>query len=176
MTVRDPGGRIVFESGAFETDGRIAGNDNDADALRFEPHHAEITAQDQVQIYEAVMAGSDGAVTTGLLTGVRYLKDNRLLPSGLDKATATPDVAVHGAAADDADFRDGGDRVRYAVPVSGAGPFSVAVELWFQPIAFRWADNLRAYDAFETRRFVRYYESMAGASGLVVARANGATQ
>lgn len=176
LTVRDAGGRVVFESGAFEADGRIAGNDNDADASRFEAHHTEITAQDQVQIYEAVMAGSDGAVTTGLLTGVRYLKDNRLLPAGFDKARATPDVAVHGAASADADFRDGGDRVRYAVPVSGAGPFSIAVELWFQPIAFRWADNLRAYDAFETRRFVRYYESMAAVSGLVVARAAGATQ
>jgi hypothetical protein len=33
-----------------------------------------------VQIYEAVMAGPDGAVTTGLLTAVRFVKDNRLLP------------------------------------------------------------------------------------------------
>jgi hypothetical protein len=44
MTVRDPGGRIVFESGAFETDGRIAGNDNDADALRFDAPRAPLRA------------------------------------------------------------------------------------------------------------------------------------
>lgn len=51
-----------------------------------------------------------------------------------------------------------------------AGPFTVTVELWFQPIAYRWAQNLADYDSFETDRFVRYYESMAAASGLVLAR------
>ena len=45
-----------------------------------------------------------------------YVKDNRLLPRGFDKATAAPDIAVHGGAARDADFTGGGDRVRYVVP------------------------------------------------------------
>ena len=43
VTVRDRNGRIVFESGAIEPSGAIRGNDNDADASRFEPHYAEIT-------------------------------------------------------------------------------------------------------------------------------------
>ena len=47
------------------------------------------------------MVDENDAVTTGLLTGVRYVKDNRLLPRGFDKATHEWDIAVYGAAADD---------------------------------------------------------------------------
>ena len=43
VTVRDASDRIVFESGALDPDGSIQGNDNDADAARFEPHYTEIT-------------------------------------------------------------------------------------------------------------------------------------
>jgi hypothetical protein len=172
VVVRRANGDVVFESGALSPDGRIAGNAGDEDGTRFEPHYTEITSADQVQIYEAVMAGPDGIVTTGLLTAVRFVKDNRLLPDGFDKATAGPDIAVHGAAAGDADFRAGGDTVRYAVPVpSGGGPLTIEAVLWFQPIGFRWADNLRAYPAPETDRFVGYYDAMAASSGVGIARA-----
>ena len=41
--------------------------------------------------------------TTGLLTATQYLKDNRLLPRGFDKATAPPEIGVYG---------DGGARRR----------------------------------------------------------------
>ena len=127
---------------------------------------------DQVQIYESVMAGPGGALTTGLLTAVRYVKDNRLLPRGFDKRTADKDIAVQGDAARDADFAGGGDRIRYSVAVGDAqGPFQIEAELWYQPIAYRWAENLKPYDAFEPRRFTGYYESMSSGSGVVLARA-----
>ena len=100
VTVRDAGGKTVFESGAFTPSGAIAGNDNDADAARFEPHYTEISNAAQVQIYEDIMVDSAGAVTTGLLHGIRFVKDNRLLPAGFDKRTADKEVAVHGGAAD----------------------------------------------------------------------------
>lgn len=173
VRVHDGNGRVVFESGAFQPDGSIAGNDADADAGRFEPHFAEITSADQVQIYESVMAGGNDAPTTGLLTAVRYLKDNRLLPEGFPKASAPADVAVHGTATTDASFDSGGDEVRYAIDLAGAtGPFTVTVQLWFQPIAFRWAENLRDYDAAEPRRFMRYWDSLRSQSAIVVARAS----
>jgi hypothetical protein len=176
VTVRDRNDRIVFESGALRPDGSIEGNDNDDDAARFEPHYAEITTRDQVQIYESVMVGPDSAVTTGLLTAVRYAKDNRLLPHGFDKGTADKDVAVHGDAENDADFGAGGDRIRYAVSVGEApGPFRVDAELWYQPIAFRWAMNLKKYDAMEPKRFVRYYEETAAGSGVILAHATSRT-
>ena len=172
FTVRDAGGRVVFDSGRFEPSGRITGNDYDADPRRFEPHHTEIRRAEDVQIYESVIVGQDRLPTTGLLTGTEYIKDNRLLPAGFDKAAAPADIAVHGGARTDADFEAGSDRVRYAIDLpGGAGPYEVTVQLWFQPIAFRWAENLRGYDAMETKRFVRYYDAMASGSALVVARA-----
>lgn len=169
LTVKDAQGRAVFESGAWTPDGRITGNANDADPSQFEPHYAEISSADQVQIYESVMGDPAGRLTTGLLTASQYLKDNRLLPRGFDKRTASSDVATHGGATGDADFEGGRDRVRYVVNAGAAsGEFTVTATLWFQPIGFRWADNLRGYDAAETRRFVRYYESMSGESALAV--------
>ena len=171
LTVRDAGGAVVFESGAIDPAGRIAGNDNDVDARRFEPHHEEIRDATQVQVYEAIIAGRDGAVTTGLLQATQYVKDNRLLPRGFDKSQAAPDIAVHGEALGDGNFTDAGDRVRYNVAVKGVAPFSVEAELRYQPIAFRWADNLRAYAAPEPRRFVSYYDAMSASSSTRLAKA-----
>lgn len=177
VTVRDGRGRTVFESGRLDARGAIAGNDNDRDATRFEPHHAEITDPEQVQIYESIMGDHAGRVTTGLLAGVTYLKDNRVPPLGFDKRTAHPDVAVRGGAAEDADFGGGADRVRYVIALDDdpAGPLSVSAELWYQPIAFRWAHNLRPYAAaVEPRRFLSYFEAMAPTSGIRLARAHAA--
>jgi hypothetical protein len=171
VSVSDAGGRVVFESGALGPDGSVAGNDNDADAGRFEPHYAEITAGEQVQVYESVMVDPAGRVTTGLLTADRYAKDNRLLPRGFDKGRASADVAVHGGARDDADFVEARDRVRYRVQVPATGPLTVTATLWFQPIGFRWAQNLKPYNALEPQRFVRYFEAMSGESALAVGHA-----
>jgi hypothetical protein len=103
---------------------------------------------------------------------VQYLKDNRLLPRGFDKRTAEPDVAVHGSALDDPDFTAATDRVRYSAGVGNAtGPFSITAELLYQPIGFRWANNLKRYDAPEPRRFTSSYDSMAPASATLLARA-----
>jgi hypothetical protein len=158
--VTDTTGRMVFESGAPLPTGAIDGNDNDRDALAYEPHYAEITSPGQVPIYENIMVDAKGAVTTGLLSGLRYVKDNRLLPDGFDKATGSADIAVHGEAATDSDFTAGGDRVRYRVPVTGTAPFTVTVEVLYQSVGHRWAENLRGRNSFETDRFVRYYDAM----------------
>lgn len=172
VTVRDAAKSIVFESGAVTPEGRIAGNDNDDDGSRFEPHHIEISRGDDVQIYESIMGDPGGRVTTGLLTATQYLKDNRLLPRGFDRSTAEPDIAVHGHAAKDPDFTADGDRIRYAVDVAAArGPFTVEVELLFQPVAFRWAHNLEPYKTAETDRFLGYYRSMASSSWARLGRA-----
>jgi hypothetical protein len=119
------------------------------------------------------MRDAGGAITTGLLQATAYAKDNRLLPRGFDKVTAPADIAVVGAARQDDDFTSDGDRVRYVVNTAGrAGPFRIDVELRFQTIAYRWAQNLRAYDAPETKRFVSWYDTMSTGTSLALARAS----
>jgi hypothetical protein len=170
VTVRS-GSTVVFESGAVDGSGAILGNDGDADSRRYEPHYEQITQPDQVQIYEPILGDRAGTPTTGLLTATQYLKDNRLLPRGFEKSAAPAEIAVHGAAADDADFTASGDRVRFAVDASGEAPYTVDVELRYQSIGFRWAHNLEGYDAPEPARFVSYYRSMSSTSSMVVATA-----
>ena len=172
FTVRDGDGRPVFESGAISSAGSIQGNDNDVDPLKYEPHYDRITTAEQVQIYEPILGDANNQPTTGLLFATHYLKDNRLLPRGFDKATADRDIGVYGEAAQDPNFTGDGDRVRYSVDVpAGAGPFLVEVELLYQPIGFRWAHNLEKYDAPEPKRFVDYYNAAASTSWVVVAKA-----
>jgi hypothetical protein len=172
VTVKDRNGRVVFESGALNPDGSITGNDNDADKARFEPHYIEITSPDQVQIYEDIMVGPDNVPTTGLLTAVRFIKDNRLLPKGFDKRKVEQEIAPQGEAMNDADFTSGGDKIRYSINVGNAqGPFQVDAEFWFQPISFRWANNLKPYNAMEPQRFARYYDASSTGSAVLLVKA-----
>lgn len=63
--------------------------------------------------------------------------------------------------------------MRYVVSTAGRmGPFRIDVEIRFQTIAFRWAQNLRAYDAGETRRFVTWFDAMSTGSSVVLAQAS----
>ncbi len=170
LRISEENGGVVFESGRLSPDGSIEGNDNDADATRFEPHYTRIERPDQVQIYEPILVDWQDRITTGLLYGLRYLKDNRILPRGFDKPSASWEIAVNGGALDDSDFVGGSDRIRYSIGLGDAnGPLTVTAELMFQTIGYRWAQNLRAYDAREPQRFVRYYEESADNSAVTLA-------
>jgi hypothetical protein len=68
-------------------------------------------------------------------------------------------------------FAGGADRVRYSIQAPGDGPHTIDVELRFQSIAFRWADNLRRYDAAEPKTFLGYYDAMSSSSSEVLSRA-----
>lgn len=170
LAVRDGNGELLFESGAMRSDGSIEGNDNDEDAESFEPHYEVIDDPAQVQIYEPIIADGSGRVTTGLLSAVTYAKDNRLLPDGFDKASADTAIKVRGRAREDADFRAGGDRIRYRVKApTGVQEVEVRARLMFQTIGFRWAQNLAPYGAAETRRFVTLYRDNASTSAIALA-------
>ncbi len=161
VTVQDADGEMVFESGAVDTDGSIIGNDNDVDPAKYEPHYQAIVSPDQVQIYEAIIQNTEGEVTTGLLRAAAYAKDNRILPLGFSKPDAAGDVAVYGEAATDDDFLGGEDRVEYSVELGNAHrPFSVTVELLYQSVGYRWAQNMGQHDALEIARFLNYYQAV----------------
>ena len=114
-----------------------------------------------MQIYESIMLNSDGEVTTVLLRAAAYAKDNRLLPQGFDLAAATPDILVFGEAAQDADFTGGSDRLGLQLDLGGAtGPFTVQVELLYQSIGYRWAQNLMQDATPEALTFGGYYATV----------------
>lgn len=158
LVVTDSGGKIVFESGRCEADGSIAGDDGDSDEKAYEPHYDVITQPGQVQVYQSVMANSDGQVTRALLRAARYVKDNRLLPAGFDKASAGKDFAVYGEGARDTNFVGGSDQVTFRISTGSAqGPFTATAELLYQTLAYPFAKDLGAGSADEGERFAAYY-------------------
>jgi hypothetical protein len=142
IVVRDEQGRKVFESGKLRPDGSIVGVASDNQPGKFEPHYDMITAPGQVQVYEAIMGDSKGAVTYTLLRGARYLTDNRILPAGFDKATAAADIKVVGPAKKDPNFVGGSDDVRYQIAGLPPGRYSVRAELVYQTLAHGFARDL----------------------------------
>lgn len=161
VTVQDAAGEVAFESGGYGPDGSIVGNDNDADATAYEPHYLTVTSPGEVQIYEAIVADTEGNVTTMLLHAAFYAKDNRLLPTGFDVEGASEDIALLGQAVEDGDFVAGGDTVLYEVDLGEAqGPYTVTAELLYQAIGYRWAQNLGQHEAVEIDNFLSYYDAV----------------
>ncbi|OGQ96484.1 MAG: hypothetical protein A2521_09365 [Deltaproteobacteria bacterium RIFOXYD12_FULL_57_12] len=159
LAVQSPAG-VVFESGRPLADGRIAGNDADEKPGTFEPHYDAISKPDQVQIYETIMADTDGAVTYTLLRTARYLKDNRLLPRGFDKKNAAPEIGVYGEAAQDDNFGGGSDLVTYRIKTGDMhGPFIVRAALLYSVISVNFMEDLRRDAGLaEVTSFVRQFD------------------
>ncbi len=168
VTVTDAAGAVVFESGQPQEDGSIAGNAADENPAAYEPHYDVISAADQVQIYEPIMGNSDGEVTYTLLRAASYLKDNRLLPEGFDKDRAPAVVGVYGEAAGDDNFTGGSDLVTYEAPLGGAqGPFTVVVDLLYQPLSYQFIRDMLTDETEEVARFGGYHEGADKTPSLV---------
>jgi hypothetical protein len=135
LTATDAGGRVVFESGAWNNaTGELKTPD------RSPVHRNHIRVPGQAIVYEAAIENAAGQLTDLLTTATRFRKDNRLLPSGFDERSLLP-VGVRPAmirpvgVADDPDFGPGSDTVRYTFPVAAATPpFRIAVQACFQSI------------------------------------------
>jgi hypothetical protein len=160
LTVTDPSGRVVFESGRPQADGSVAGGDADESALAYEPHYETISRPDQVQIYEAIMRATDGHVTYTLLRSSGYIKDNRLLPVGFNKETANDDIAVWGMAASDDNFVGGSDQFTYQIDVEGhSRPFTITAELVYQSISYPFVQDLRQDNTSLVESFGDYWDN-----------------
>ncbi len=160
--VTDSLGKIVFESGRINQDGSIAGVDNDVDQSIFEPHYQLITKQEQVQVYEAIMGNTDDEVTYTLLRAAKYLKDNRLTPSGFDKTNVPSKIGVYGKAIDDAGFNDGVDEIRYRFPVTSTDPLTITVALNYQTVLFGFIQDLFSQSSLpEVETFKQMYDAQS---------------
>ncbi|HFD33117.1 MAG TPA: hypothetical protein ENJ28_10495 [Gammaproteobacteria bacterium] len=159
--VSDDQGTTVFESGKLNSNGSIVGVASDNNSSHYEPHYDQITQEDQVQVYESIMQNTDGAVTHTLLRASAYLKDNRLLPVGFDKATAPNDIAVKGAALNDTNFTQGSDTITYLVDIGQQSHFTIQAELNYQTIAYGHIQDMfkEADTVPEVATFKRYFEN-----------------
>ena len=153
VQVTDAAGQVLFESGVPDANNLLsvdsvyasdacmatqkpAGFDSSA---CFMPHIDEVTSAQQIPVYEAVMASTDGQITQVLLYANSVLKDNRIPPRGFDNASVPADIAPQGVAEDE-DFNAGGsgaDTISYELDLSAADPDSVNVDVWlyYQAVA-----------------------------------------
>jgi hypothetical protein len=153
LEVTDPlDNTVYFHSGAWDDFG-IVGEDAD-----WEPHYTEINQSEQVQIYECIMADTDGNRTTILEQGAELLKDNRMVPRGFSISHQVYDTTqVIGAALLDSDFNyedglegSGTDRIKFNVGTDGfAGDLDVHLRVWYQSIPPRWINDLLENDEVE---------------------------
>ncbi|NPA54303.1 MAG: hypothetical protein GXO21_06515 [Aquificae bacterium] len=156
--VKDKNGNVVFESGKSLRDGRIIGCDAD-EGNNYEPHYQIIDSEDKVQIYESVMADIENKVTYTLLRGAKYIKDNRLLPEGFDKKTATEDIKPQGNAFSDNDFVGGKDTLIYKIDITGhEGPYTIEAYLKFQSLSYAFYKDLLKDE--NNSEYVRKFKSM----------------
>lgn len=167
VELRDASDQVVFRSGAHDARGRLL--DGDGEVLASElvggpvaSHLDELAQQDQVQIWEAVMADIQDQPTYRLLRGASYYKDNRLLPAGWDPQLASEAIAPAGVGGDP-NFGAAGDELTIVVSAPAeAGPYEVEVRAYYQPLSPRFLAELFALDGPRIRAF----EAMIKATAL----------
>jgi hypothetical protein len=130
----------------------------------FQPHYQKITRQDQAQIYEELVTGENGQLTTSFLSIFGHLKDTRLLPKGWkkdgmenhdeeQKKALLPHLAmVQGQT--DPDFEGGRDLVEYEITLPAqSGAVSLEAKLFYQPIPPRYLrDRFQTANGVSTKR------------------------
>jgi len=87
------------------------------------------------------------------------VKDNRLLPAGFDKGSASDDIAVYGRAFDDENFIGGSDQVAYEINVASAnGMLNITVELLYQTLSYLFVTDLATTETELVNRFIGMYD------------------
>jgi len=130
----------VFESGAFDSEGKLIGVDEETSTV-YEPHYQKITEEDQVQVYETVMADTNAELTYTLMHASQYLKDNRLLPKGFEKASVPESIQVFGEAKTDNDFIGGSDEVDYEIALPEAS-YTITATLRYETTTYGFRKDL----------------------------------
>jgi len=93
-----------------------------------------------------------------------------IVPRARPLSSARPTARLHCQA----QATGGQHQIRYAVDLARSpGPYRVEIRLLYQPVGYRWANNLKSYSAApEPARFAEYYESARIQSAVVLTSAN----
>ncbi len=157
FTVQDEFGDTIFISGKTDENQEVIGHDPD-----FEPHFDVIRSEDEVQIYELVVADVNDNVTTVLVRGDHALKDNRLPPQGFTTSHATYDtVRIVGEAVSDPNFNmeegqegSGSDIVYFNIPTQGnLGALEATAKVFYQTAPPKWMEEMFAESTEEIDYF-----------------------
>ena len=149
----------LFHSGGYDQDHRIPSRDP-----LFEPHWDVIRTEDQVQIYETVIADVADQPTTILERAFYPLKDNRLVPRGFRNDIPIYDTTLMaGAVLNDINFNEGlngKDQIEYRVALNGySGDLKAEATLWYQSVPPRWVDEMFEDSTPEIDAFKSMFES-----------------
>jgi hypothetical protein len=156
VVVRDATSNVVFESGGVDALGRLVGADgeplaSEAVDAALEPHRTVVAAAEDVVVWQSWMEDETGEPTTTLLHGLRYAKDNRLLPKGwapsVDDAELVAPIGVDG----DEDFVGGQDGVSLRITPGGTAPYTVEASVRYQVFSPRFLQALVQVNTPETR-------------------------
>ena len=150
----DEKGNVVWASGRTNSVGAIVRGTTEEvlttefffDSLThkqvYQPHYQTITEESQAQIYEEVIADTEGKVTTSFVGLDEPLKNNRLLPKGWRRDGPLAEfTGPHGDAEHDPDYdgksgTSGADNLIYRIPLNDRtrGIVAVRVTLNYQSI------------------------------------------
>jgi hypothetical protein len=144
VTVKNNRDEIVFESGNMNSQGQINGVVYDTASNTYEPHYDKIIDESQVQVYETILSDTDDNMTYILLHALHYLKDNRILPKGLDKddVNLPETINPHGNAETDNDFIGGSDTITYEIANLPANGYTITATLHYQTLSYGFAQDL----------------------------------
>jgi hypothetical protein len=163
LKVEETGGPVIFESGEWNGDGKIADYDPG-----YEPHYNIINSEDDVQVYEGVFIDVDQNVTHNLLRAADFLKDNRIPPAGFTTSHISYDsTALFGNVLNDPNFnKDGGvegtgmDIITYKIPGQQNKTYRVTAEICYQSIKSELVDHLRGTSEPDVIKFVGMYDAL----------------
>ncbi len=145
--VMDTDGRVIWASGRTNSTGAIVRGISD-DVLPteffydpakriqvFQPHYQLISDEGQVQIYEELIADTEGKITTSFVGLDQVLKNNRLLPKGWRADGPFGEFTrPHGDAERDPEYINktgatGADRITYRIPLDERTRTAVSVRV-----------------------------------------------
>ena len=163
LKVEEIGGPVIFESGEWDSEGKIADYNSD-----YEPHYDIITSEDDVQAYEGVFVDVDQNVTYTLLRAAEFVKDNRIPPVGFTSTHNSYDsTGIFGNAVGDPNFnKDGGiegtgmDIITYKIPGEQNKTYHVTAEVCYQSVKPELVDNLRGIIEPDITKFVDMYDGI----------------